>query len=116
MDVQDCSWKCVNENRAKDSHETGENNEANVMLPKDRDDIGIELFSRTFGRRNEDGREVPSPCSLKPRRSLDIADNNSDFRVQTAGADPIVNSFKVGAAAGKKNAQPTVRRLDFHER
>jgi len=45
-------------------------------------------------------------------RRLDITDDDCNLSPQCSGRDPFRYGFKVGAAAGKKDAEPAVGRLD----
>ena len=50
---------------------------------------------------------------LQTGRVFDVTDNNRDLGLQFRRLDFICNGVKIGAAAGEKNAEPTVGRLDF---
>src|ERR1051326_761245 len=114
MNIQNTVWKCLHENAAHDAHKSGKDHDRNVMFLEDFDSFTVEILARPLAGWNVHSVEPAFASVFQTWCGFDVTDNNSNLGLQFPRYNAVRNDVEIRPAAGKKNAEPTVGRTDFH--
>ena len=108
VNINDAAFKGAQKIALKHAHETGEDDQIHFrrlqLLHEGAFGVFVQ-FGAEFARRNELGGHVAFTGMGEDAGVFDIAQDDGDFRRNSAGRDGIGNGDKVGAFAGTENAE-----------
>src|SRR5262249_4583671 len=101
---------------AENPHESGENDQTDVVALQNANNLEFEVFALPFSGRNKRRLQTAQPRICESRRVFDVTDDHSNFRIQSSRCDVVGDRLKVGAATREKDSELSILRLDFHAR